>query len=123
MNASLIAFVAASVVAIIALAWALPAAAFGGPDYANAILIRQTEERMVYSYAHNRPWWWYLSLLPVLLYPYSFWPPLWKEALRKRAADPGQDPGDREHRGRETSDPGAGSEVCSEAQGNRKAPG
>ncbi|HET9228784.1 MAG TPA: glycosyltransferase family 39 protein [Thermoanaerobaculia bacterium] len=80
---------AVGLTAVIALAWALPAAAFGGPDYANAILIRQTEERMVYSYAHNRPWWWYLSLLPVLLYPYSFWPPLWKEALRKRAADPG----------------------------------
>ena len=72
----------------IALAWALPAAAFGGPDYANALL-RQTEERMVYSYAHNRPWWWYLALLPAMLYPYSFWPPLWREALRRRAADPG----------------------------------
>ncbi|MFP5284830.1 MAG: ArnT family glycosyltransferase, partial [Thermoanaerobaculia bacterium] len=80
---------AVGLTAAIALAWALPAAAAGGPDYANAILVRQTEERMVYSYAHNHPWWWYLALLPVLLYPYSFWPPLWKEALRRRAADPG----------------------------------
>lgn len=80
---------AVGLTAAIALAWALPAAAAGGPDYANAILVRQTEERMVYSYAHNHPWWWYLALLPVLLYPYSFWPPLWKEAIRRRAADPG----------------------------------
>jgi 4-amino-4-deoxy-L-arabinose transferase-like glycosyltransferase len=75
--------------AAIALAWALPAAAAGGPDYANAILVRQTEERMVYAYAHNHPWWWYLALLPVLLYPYSAWPPVWKSMLRRRAADPG----------------------------------
>lgn len=80
---------AVGLAAAVGLAWALPAAMAGGPDYANAILIRQTEERMVYSYAHNRPWWWYLSLLPVILYPYSFWPPLWKEALRRRTADPG----------------------------------
>jgi len=83
---------AVGLTAAIALAWALPAAASGGPDYANAILVRQTEERMVYSYAHNHPWWWYLPMLPLLLYPYSFWPPLWKavsEALRRRIADPG----------------------------------
>ncbi|HYN20439.1 MAG TPA: glycosyltransferase family 39 protein, partial [Thermoanaerobaculia bacterium] len=75
--------------AAIALAWALPAAAAGGPAYANAILIAQTEERMVYTYAHNHPWWWYLALLPALLYPYSVWPPLWRAAFRRRIADPG----------------------------------
>ncbi|MFL6202831.1 MAG: glycosyltransferase family 39 protein [Thermoanaerobaculia bacterium] len=86
---------AVGLTAAIALAWALPAAASGGPDYANAILVSQTEQRVVYSYAHNHPWWWYLPLLPLLLYPYSFWPPLWKAvfaalaALRRRAADPG----------------------------------
>ncbi|MEA2564222.1 MAG: hypothetical protein QOH06_5726 [Acidobacteriota bacterium] len=80
---------AVGLTAVIALAWALPAAAAGGSDYANAILVRQTGERMVHSYAHNHPWWWYLALLPGLLYPYSFWPPLWREAFRRRAADPG----------------------------------
>jgi 4-amino-4-deoxy-L-arabinose transferase-like glycosyltransferase len=83
---------AAGLTAAIALAWALPAAAAGGSDYANALLVRQTEERMVYSHAHNHPWWWYFALLPLILYPYSFWPPLWPplwNALRRRAADPG----------------------------------
>ncbi|HEV2844516.1 MAG TPA: glycosyltransferase family 39 protein [Thermoanaerobaculia bacterium] len=73
----------------IALAWALPAARAGGPEYANAILFSQTEERMVNSFAHRRPWWWYLALLPVLLFPYSLWPPLWRAMGRLRAADPG----------------------------------
>ncbi|HEX6903258.1 MAG TPA: glycosyltransferase family 39 protein [Thermoanaerobaculia bacterium] len=73
----------------IALAWALPAARAGGPEYANAILFSQTEERMVNSFAHRRAWWWYLAMLPVLLFPYSFWPPLWRAVGRLRAADAG----------------------------------
>ena len=34
---------------------------------------------------HARPWWWYLPLLPVLLFPWSVWPPLWRAAARWRA--------------------------------------
>jgi 4-amino-4-deoxy-L-arabinose transferase-like glycosyltransferase len=75
--------------AAIGLAWALPAAASGGPAYSDAILVSQTKERMVHSFAHGRPWWWYLVLLPGLLYPYSAWPPLWSAALRRRILDPG----------------------------------
>lgn len=80
---------AVALTAAIALAWALPAAAAGGPEYANAILVSQTEERMVHSFAHGRPEWWYLALLPALLFPYSAWPPLWKAVFRCRALDPG----------------------------------
>ncbi|HEX3128080.1 MAG TPA: glycosyltransferase family 39 protein [Thermoanaerobaculia bacterium] len=80
---------AVAVAAAIGLAWALPAAASGGPAYADAILVSQTKERMVHAFAHNRPWWWYLALLPGLLYPYSAWPPLWSAAFRRRALDPG----------------------------------
>jgi 4-amino-4-deoxy-L-arabinose transferase-like glycosyltransferase len=78
--------------ATIALAWALPAARAGGSDYAQAILFSQTEERLVHSVSHRRPGWWYLALLPAMLFPYSLWPPLWKAVsrLRPRAADPGE---------------------------------
>jgi 4-amino-4-deoxy-L-arabinose transferase-like glycosyltransferase len=77
--------------AAVALAWALPAARAGGEAYGNAILFSQTGERIVKSFAHLRPWWWYLALLPGLLFPYSVWPPLWKAAVRLRphAMDPG----------------------------------
>lgn len=82
---------AVAVAAAIGLSWALPAARAGGPAYGNAILFSQTEERLVHSFAHDRPWWWYLALLPVLLYPWSLWPPLWREAgrLRWKTADLG----------------------------------
>ncbi len=85
------ALLAVAVAAALGLSWALPAARAGGEAYGNAILFSQTEERLVHSFAHDRPWWWYLALLPVLLYPYSFWPPLWRSAgrLRWRAADTG----------------------------------
>lgn len=82
---------ALAVAAAIGLSWALPAARAGGPAYANAILFSQTEERLVNSFAHERPWWWYLALMPLLLYPYSFWPRLWRAAgrLRWQTADMG----------------------------------
>lgn len=76
---------AVGLAAAIGLAWALPAAASGGPAYSDAILVSQTKERMVHSFAHGRPWWWYLALLPGLLYPYSLWPPLWSAVLRRRS--------------------------------------
>ena len=50
---------AVAVAAAVALSWALPAARAGGPAYANAILFSQTGERVVHSFAHGRPWWWY----------------------------------------------------------------
>lgn len=68
--------------ASIVLAWALPAAQAGGEAYRNAIFWGQTAERMVDSFAHRAPFWWYLPWLPVLLLPWSVWPPLW-QALRR----------------------------------------
>ena len=85
--------VAVAVAAAMALAWALPAARAGGEAYRQAILLTQTEERVVDALAHQHPWWWYLPLLPVLFYPYSVWPPLWKAAgrlSRLRHLDRGQ---------------------------------
>ncbi|MCX8017489.1 MAG: hypothetical protein N2690_06290, partial [Rhodocyclaceae bacterium] len=70
----------------LALAWALPAAQAGGEEYRRMILWGQTAHRVVESFAHQRPWWWYLPLLPLLVFPWLFWPRLWRGlAAMKRA--------------------------------------
>lgn len=70
--------------AAVALAWVIPAAMGGGPEYEQAILWHQTANRMVESFAHSQPWWWYLPLLPVLWFPWLLWPPLWRGLARLR---------------------------------------
>lgn len=77
--------------ALLALAWAIPAGRQGGAAYQHAIFWGQTANRMVQSFAHQRPFWWYLPLLPVILFPWSLWPATWRGlfALRARALDPG----------------------------------
>jgi 4-amino-4-deoxy-L-arabinose transferase-like glycosyltransferase len=64
--------------AAIALCWALPAAASGGDAYTQAIFWGQTAGRVEKSFAHGRPFWWYVPLLPLLLFPWVFWPRLWR---------------------------------------------
>ena len=68
--------------AAIALAWALPAGMAGGEAYRDAIFWGQTADRMVESFAHRRPFWWYLPLLPLLLFPWFVWPGLWQALVR-----------------------------------------
>ncbi|MHB1144730.1 MAG: ArnT family glycosyltransferase [Thiobacillus sp.] len=70
--------------AAIALAWAIPAGMAGGEAYRNAIFWGQTADRMVESFAHRRPFWWYLPLLPLLLFPWFVWPGLWKALAHHR---------------------------------------
>ena len=77
----------------IGLGWALTAAAAGGESYANHLLWGQTTGRVVESFAHRRPFWWYLPLLPVVLFPWSLWSPLWR-AVRERFRT-GWDSGER----------------------------
>lgn len=62
----------------IGLAWAIPAAISGGDAFARIILWDQTSGRMVSSFVHARPFWWYLPLLPVLTLPWLLWVPLWR---------------------------------------------
>lgn len=70
--------------AVLALAWAVPAAVLGGPEYREMILWSQTAERMVRSFSHARPFWYYLPLLPLFLLPWCLWPPLWTWVRRQR---------------------------------------
>jgi len=60
------------------LAWAIPAALIGGPEYRDAIFIKQSADRMVKSFAHRRPFYWFAMVMPALLLPWTLWPRLWK---------------------------------------------
>ena len=64
--------------AAIALAWAAPAAYFGGEAYRHAIFWGQTAGRVSESFAHRAPWWYYAPLLPVILFPWLVWPRVWR---------------------------------------------
>jgi len=74
--------------ALIALVWAIPAAKAGGEQYAQAILFGQTAGRVVHSFAHQRPFYWYLLLLPALFFPWSFFLPLWSGITRLQLTSP-----------------------------------
>jgi len=63
---------------LIGLAWAVPAAIVGGEDYGRAIFWGQSAGRMVDSFAHERPWWWFLAVLPGMLLPWTIWPQVWR---------------------------------------------
>ncbi len=71
--------------AAIALAWALPAAWFGGDAYRHAIFWGQTAGRVSESFAHRAAWWHYLPLLPMIFFPWFVWPPLWSGIWRTRS--------------------------------------
>lgn len=74
------------------LAWAIPAALSGGPEYRDAIFWGQTANRVVKSFAHQRPFWWYLATLPLFFFPWLLWPRAWR-AIRGLGRAAGQEPG------------------------------
>ncbi len=68
--------------AAVALAWAVTAAGSEGSAYGSAILWEQTAGRITHAFAHRRPLWWYLPLIPVILLPWTLWPPWWRALAR-----------------------------------------
>lgn len=68
---------AVSIGSLIALCWAIPAGMAGGEAYRNAIFLGQTSGRVVDSFAHKLPFWWYLQLVPLLLLPWLLMKPFW----------------------------------------------
>ena len=69
--------------ATILLCWAIPAGISGGAQYQHDIFWGQTANRMVNSFAHNRPQWWYLEMAPLLIFPWFFVPAFWKLIFQK----------------------------------------
>lgn len=62
---------------VMALLWAIPAGIEGGEEYRNAIFWGQTMNRVVFSFAHQQPVWWYLPQLPLLCFPWSLFKYSW----------------------------------------------
>lgn len=73
----------------LALVWAVPAGIQGGGSYAQAIWWGQTAGRVVHSFAHRQPWWWYLPLLPIIIFPWSCYWPVWRELKHRWKDDSG----------------------------------
>lgn len=70
--------------------WLVEALILGGPEYREAVLWTQSAGRMANSFAHARPWWFFLALLPLLLFPWIFAPALWRAGLRRSVwSEPG----------------------------------
>jgi 4-amino-4-deoxy-L-arabinose transferase-like glycosyltransferase len=59
-------------------AWAIPAGQAGGEVYREALFFTQTAGRVVDSFDHAQPWWWYASVVPALLLPWLLWPRAWQ---------------------------------------------
>jgi 4-amino-4-deoxy-L-arabinose transferase-like glycosyltransferase len=70
-----------------ALLWAIPAGIAGGTAYQRELFLGQTAGRLAQSFAHGRSLWWYLPLLPALLFPWFLWPEAWR-ALRALRTTP-----------------------------------
>ncbi len=69
----------------ILLSWAIPAGISGGNQYQHDIFWGQTANRMVNSFAHHRPQWWYLEIAPFILFPLLFIPVFWRAAIQSSA--------------------------------------
>jgi 4-amino-4-deoxy-L-arabinose transferase-like glycosyltransferase len=72
----------------VALLWAIPAANQGGDVYGHAILWGQTADRVTASFAHRRPFWWYLPILPLFFFPWILFRPSFS-TLNLKSADLG----------------------------------
>jgi 4-amino-4-deoxy-L-arabinose transferase-like glycosyltransferase len=57
--------------------WLIPAVIVGGDTYRNDLLWGHTANRVVAAFAHQRPLWWYFSLLPVFFFPWFFVKAIW----------------------------------------------
>ena len=71
------------IAAVIALSWALQAAHIGGEAFANEIFWSQSAGRMTESFAHQKPFWFYIPILFMAFLPVLLWPHAWKSFFTK----------------------------------------
>ena len=82
---------AAGISVLVALAWLIPMALGSDMAYLKNMTVHQTAGYVTESFSHRRPIWWYLTVLPFLLFPWSFWPRAWLAlgAVKTMSGDPG----------------------------------
>lgn len=72
--------------AVVAL-WLGPALIRGTPEFRHELLWTQSAGRVAGGLAHDRPVWFLAALLPVLLFPWGWWPALWRQGRALVGAD------------------------------------
>ena len=60
--------------------WVFAAFEETGGAYLRSMIWDQSATRIVNSFAHAHPWWFYVVLFPVFLLPWILWPTVWKTA-------------------------------------------
>lgn len=69
---------AIGVMLALVLIWLVPALLLGDVQFREELLWGQTAGRVVHSFAHMRPFWYYLPLLPLMLFPWVLLPDFWR---------------------------------------------
>ena len=69
----------------ICLLWAIPAGMQGGAQYQHEIFWGQTVNRMVNSFAHKRPIWWYVATAPLLFFPWLLLGTFWRGGFQHKS--------------------------------------
>ncbi|MGH8116672.1 MAG: ArnT family glycosyltransferase [Rhodanobacteraceae bacterium] len=71
-------------------AWVVPAIHLSGGAYIHNLLYKQTGGRVVDAFIHQRPFWWYVPWVPLLLVPFVLWPRMWAAFIAlRRPLQPG----------------------------------
>ena len=65
--------------AAMGLAWVVLAVNASGAEFGYELLWRQTAGRIVSSFAHQKAWWFYPAVLPVIAFPWFFWSGAWNK--------------------------------------------
>lgn len=63
---------------MIGLAWAIPAAIIGGPEFAHMIFWGQSAGRVINAFAHREPFYFYIPFIPVFMLPWMLTSVFWK---------------------------------------------
>ena len=67
----------------IILAWVVPAVFSGGEDYGRSLLLGQNIQRALKAPNDALAWWFYLPVIPFLLFPWLYWGGIWQAALER----------------------------------------